>query len=348
LEAGVEEFLKYRQEILGNIPLVVVFTKLDLLVNMLEEDSLENGELFHAAALKARRLESLDKLCLKPVQVAAGDDSVSHVAVSIKESYEDSLATLDETTKNIKAYINDDAAHCIAAIAQRVNISLKIALTIVVGEKRYWKALVASSKFQGHTVKACLHVIHKDVVTVWNFNDPDNILLKDDFKAGLLDTPTLKVGEAKDLQKTVESSVTMIAALVTIIAGVAGTGGAALPIVVPVVGIAVLGKLAHDMYKASQDVVRQLMAYIVDLTCVMQIIFLLASTRNGVVNAEVVGIAMQAYEQVHRKNVHADINDFSLVMAPGRRDYVLDKIKELITSHSIRDEELPTLRQQLP
>jgi acetyl-CoA carboxylase carboxyltransferase component len=43
----------------------------------------------------------------------------------------------------------------------------------------------------------------------------------------------------------------MIAALVTIIAGVAGTGGAALPIVVPVAGLAVLGKLAHDLYKAS-------------------------------------------------------------------------------------------------
>ena len=92
------------------------------------------------------------------------------------------------------------------------------------------------------------------------------------------------------------------------------------------------------------------MAYIVDLTCVMQIIFLLASTRNGAVNAEVIGIAIQTYEQAHRKSVHAAINEFSvnLAMAPGRRDYVLDKIKELITSHSIRDEELPTLRQQLP
>ena len=60
----------------------MVFTKLDLLVNMLEEDSLEKGELFHDAALKERRLESLDKLCLTPMQMAAGGDSVSHVAVS--------------------------------------------------------------------------------------------------------------------------------------------------------------------------------------------------------------------------------------------------------------------------
>ena len=82
---------------------------------------------------------------------------------------------------------------------------------------------MASSNFRGHTVKACLHVIHKDVVTVWNFGDPDNvgcpslssfrwtdnnvdhmkILLTDDFKARLLDTPNLKVSEAQDIQKTV-------------------------------------------------------------------------------------------------------------------------------------------------
>ncbi|KAI9574097.1 hypothetical protein HD554DRAFT_2228359 [Boletus coccyginus] len=351
LEAGVEEFLKDRHQTLGNIPLVVVFTKLDLLVNTLETDCLEKGEPFHEAALRGRRQESLDRLCLTPVRTAAESDSVPHVAVSTKEGYEDSLAALiNETDKNIQMYVKDEAAHYIAAIAQRVNLSLKVALTIAVGEKRYWKTLMASPSFRGHTIKECLHVIHKDIVTVWNFNDPDNTLQKDDFKARLLDTPKLRVREARSIQKTVESSVTLMAALVTIIAGVAGTGGAALPIVVPVVGIAILGKLAHDLYKTSQDVVRQLMAYIVDLTCVMQIVFLLASTRGRAVNVEVIGIAMQAYERVHRNEVHADINDFNvnLAMAPGKCDHVLDKIKELIKNHSIEDEELQRLRQQLP
>lgn len=99
----------------------------------------------------------------------------------------------------------------------------------------------------------------------------------------------------------------------------------------------------------SQDVVRQFMAYIVDLTCVMQIIFLLASIGNGVVNVEVVAIAMRAYEETHRCNVHTDINDFSmnLTVAPGKRDLVLDKIKELIKNHSVGDEELSNLRRQL-
>jgi len=99
----------------------------------------------------------------------------------------------------------------------------------------------------------------------------------------------------------------------------------------------------------SQDVVRQLMAYIVDLTCVMQIVFLLASTGNGVVDIQAIAIAMRAYEEAHKSDVHADINSFSVnfAVAPGKRDHVLDKIKELITSHSVGDEEIPNLRRQL-
>ncbi|KAG8217987.1 hypothetical protein J3R82DRAFT_6160 [Butyriboletus roseoflavus] len=359
LEAGVEEFLKNRKEILGNIPLVVVLTKLDYLVNRLEAEALEEGEPLDETTLRAPTSESLEKFCLAPLRATAGSDSIPHVAVSIMEGHEESLSTLvDVTTKNIQKYIKDEAAHYMAAIAQRVNISLKVELTIAVGEKRYWKALMASSDFRGHTMKACLHVIHKDIITVWNFKDPDNTLDKDDFKAGLLHTPDLRVREIQNLQQTLlipvlsnarQSSITLIAALVTIIASVAGTAGTALPIVVPVAGIAVLGKLAHDLYKASQDVVRQLMAYIVDLTCVMQIVFLLASTRNGVVDVQVVGIAMEAYERVHRRDVHADISDFSvhLAVTPGKRDLVLDKIKELIRGYSIGDDQLPVLRRQL-
>lgn len=66
------------------VPLIVVFTKLDLLVNVLEADALEKGRLLHDAALKKCTLALLDKLCLTPVQRAAENNSasVAHVAVS--------------------------------------------------------------------------------------------------------------------------------------------------------------------------------------------------------------------------------------------------------------------------
>ena len=99
-----------------------------------------------------------------------------------------------------------------------------------------------------------------------------------------------------------------------------------------------------------QDVVKGLMAYIVDLTCIMQIIFLIAAVRPSMeVTPDVVRIAMKAYEQACRREVHADINDFSvhLAIAPGKCDIVLEKIKELIAKYRVSDEQISELRRQL-
>jgi len=132
------------------VPLVVVFTKLDLLVNALEGEALTDGGMLDDLVLEERKLESLERLCLQPVRAAAGSDCLLHVAVSsafeqhswsfsfrdmmlttAEGGYEDSLAALvDMTTENIRKYVKDEAAHYIATIAQRVNISLKVALTI--------------------------------------------------------------------------------------------------------------------------------------------------------------------------------------------------------------------------
>ena len=35
--------------------------------------------------------------------------------------------------------------------------------------------LLKSTVFRGHTLKDCLQVIRKDIITVWNFNDPDQV-----------------------------------------------------------------------------------------------------------------------------------------------------------------------------
>ena len=45
-------------------------------------------------------------------------------------------------------------------------------LTVII---EYWKMLLKSTVFRGHTLKDCLQVIRKDIITVWNFNDPDQV-----------------------------------------------------------------------------------------------------------------------------------------------------------------------------
>ena len=66
------------------VPLVVVFTKLDSLVNMLNTQALQTGQLLDGNALEERKREALEKFCLGPIRTAMGNDDVLSVAVSSK------------------------------------------------------------------------------------------------------------------------------------------------------------------------------------------------------------------------------------------------------------------------
>lgn len=37
----------------------------------------------------------------------------------------------------------------------------------------YWSRLAKSAFFSGRTLKECVQVLHRDIVAVWNFHDPD-------------------------------------------------------------------------------------------------------------------------------------------------------------------------------
>ena len=39
----------------------------------------------------------------------------------------------------------------------------------------YWTMLLKSAVLRGHTLNECLQVIRKDIITVWNFNDPGQV-----------------------------------------------------------------------------------------------------------------------------------------------------------------------------
>ena len=53
------------------------------------------------------------------------------IATTAEEEYEGSLSELvEKTTRNIEKHIKNEAAHYMATMAQRVNITLKVAATI--------------------------------------------------------------------------------------------------------------------------------------------------------------------------------------------------------------------------
>ncbi|KAH0826992.1 hypothetical protein J3R83DRAFT_4651 [Lanmaoa asiatica] len=185
------------------VPLVVVLTKVDLLDIQLEIDLPVNKALEHYKS------SHMKERCIGPLRETAGSDIV-HVTVSSEEGYSQSLSDLVKATnENMAKYHVDEAPRALASMAQRVSIKEKLELSIAYvsfgiclfpplltsitasGSKvrphfrdpvqllrmaiEYWKMLLKSAVFRGHTLKECLQVIHKDIINVWNFNDPDQV-----------------------------------------------------------------------------------------------------------------------------------------------------------------------------
>lgn len=89
------------------------------------------------------------------------------------------------------------------------------------------------------------------------------------------------------------------------------------------------------------------MAYIVDLTYVMKILFILAP--EGSITSEDAARALEVYEKSPYRNlVHFEIRDFCahFVAVPGR-DAVMEEIELLINRYSITDKEVIRLRGQI-
>ena len=96
----------------------------------------------------------------------------------------------------------------------------------------------------------------------------------------------------------------------------------------------------------SKKDVKILMAFIVDLICVMQIIFLLAS--GGRVTPETAALALRAYEENPKRCVHMCVERFDGNLGlPGGREHVLEKIEELVWRHSIAGQEIEELRRKI-
>ncbi|KAF8447265.1 hypothetical protein L210DRAFT_3525408 [Boletus edulis BED1] len=324
LDGGVEEFLKRRQDILGQIPLVVVLTKVDQLDIQLELDPPAN--------------EDLDKHFIGPLHKAAGSD-ITHVLVSVQDGYSESLSNLvGAMDKNMAKYHTDEAPRVVASIAQRISIKEKIELSIAYVPFEYWNMLLNSPVFRDHPLQECLQVIRQDIITVWNFNDPDRHLMDDNIIGALLRTDNL--GDASETPLNMALFASLLASSLE-----SGDMSVVAPLSASAISVAQTMYTAYDEKKKD---VKILMAYIIDLVCFIQAVFLLTSGGRVTVTPEIVNLALQAYDQP-RKIVHllVDAFDGKLGVLPGGRDHALDKIEELIWRYSIADHEIKELRQRI-
>jgi len=334
LETGVEDFLKRRKDILGDIPLVVVLTKVDLLDGQLEIDLPDNQ------TLKNFRLKYMDEHCIKPLYEAAGDD-VTHANVSVLDGYSESLSKLLKATdENMIKYRVGEAPRVMVAIAQRVSIKEKIQLSIKIGKQKYWNTLLKNAAFRGRTLDECLKVIREDIIQAWNFNDPDRCLMDDRITGNLLRTDNLEGATGAAASSNGESSDPGIYSFI------AGSEDPVYGFLPAVLRLAFPPLLVHKKYQEAKQDVKILVAYIVDLICLMQIVFLL--TSGGRVTEQTIALAVREYEAPRREVHHLiKMSDGRPGVLPGGRDYVLDKIEHLIWRFSITDDQIQELRQKL-
>ncbi|KAG1798752.1 hypothetical protein EV424DRAFT_467992, partial [Suillus variegatus] len=131
----------------------------------------------------------------------------------------------------------------------------------------------------------------------------------------------------------------------TIASILSSLSGPLLPIVVPIATGVVLAKWVYDTYQRTNIVLRRIMTYIVDLTCIMQILFLLAPT--GPISRHVIKIAIKGYEGTCKSDVHSAIQSHCVSVTRGGGDDALEKIVRLIKDHSIKAEDVQNLRTKI-
>ncbi|KAI6008052.1 hypothetical protein EDC04DRAFT_3146517 [Pisolithus marmoratus] len=320
LEDAAEAFLKIKKEVLGNTLTIVVFTKYDRLVSFMRQKMLGDPEAVQ---------RYMQEYCIQPIQDFTGDKAVSTIAVSSKPKYEQSLKALITLTQDMvsSGFASPEnqvsAVPLAAAGAQRMLPTLKIALSIDVGKQRYWQALGSSTNFLGYKMEDCLHVIHVDIVSVWNFYDPCRYLNSEKFR-NLIMHMVGKVDETTELTHQPSRKGTLDGGFPLI---------ALVPVILPLSAFVSLGKWVYESYQQHlQGVHKKFMAHIVDLTHVLEILFSLTEGMTAKkLTRTAIKLAYKAYCGSEWMNLtHTDIRSFECWSTA--RDVVLDKITSMISS----------------
>ncbi|KAI6127010.1 hypothetical protein F5141DRAFT_1210293 [Pisolithus sp. B1] len=298
LEDGTESFLRLRNDVLGNTPTIVVFTKHDRVDTFMRHKMRGDPEAGQ---------RYLQEFCIQPIQHFTGDKDIAHVAVSSKPKYVQSLEELirltqEKVSESFTSPGNQVSPVPLAAAgAQRMLPTLKVNFSIDVGKQRYWKALGTSANFWGHTMRDCLAVIHTDIVSVWNFYDPCQYLDSKEFR-------DMMMHMVERVDAPVEPNL-------------------------PPPRSNTLRRWVHESYQRLQDVPKMFMAYIVDLTHVLEILFsLTARMMAKQLTRTAIKLAYKAYYHSEWMTfIHTDIRYFQC--SSTARDEVLQKITSMIPSY---------------
>ncbi|KAJ6484732.1 hypothetical protein C8R45DRAFT_1098887 [Mycena sanguinolenta] len=212
----------------------------------------------------------------------------------------------------------------VSAIAQRASAMEKIDASIEIGMKRYWLSLGSSTELLGLKLEMCMKLLHYDITASWNFDD-DKLLNSDEFiqqikSVAQLVTPS--ESEANSWFAGQENLYTLL--------GLAGS--AFVSVVVPTLGAIGL------IYVNTPEVLRFLIAYIVDLTLVLDQLFLITLDHRPArrLAMDDIDLAVKNYRTSKRATVHNKIREYAnkaTVAEICRSTKAEEKVKELIQEY---------------
>ncbi|KAL0573415.1 hypothetical protein V5O48_008537 [Marasmius crinis-equi] len=338
LENGTSSFIR-ASKCLIQLPIIVAFTKYDALVSKVEneiesrvegEEGLDVDDEQFEKLVEEQARKEFSTICVAPLRTTSGNRFLSFVEVSTRTRYRKTLERLMQLTR---AQV-DEAVWLTWAIAQNTSASLKIDASIAIGRKKYWKGLAHG--MGRHNLKEFIRVIHDEIVTIWNFNDPYMHCNSPDFKAALSRL-------VQDLSDEVPRE--PLGRLITIVDAIATSNmPLALEIGLPISAGLSFAQWVYMTYRRSPTVIRVLMGYIIDLALVMQSLFWIVQARGEGqrVTKHLLRLAFEAYEASEggeRAWIHNAIAAFvtpSSLLRFGQKDLVLEKVETLITQNRFK------------
>jgi len=325
-ETGDENFLKLD---LGNIPVTVVFTQFDKLVNQIEF-KIKKSRLKNKSKEEIKDLiesdanDAFEEICVHPLNRL--NPKLHYAKVSTSRDYLDTCTELiGQTSELIEHFVNENSWF-LSAIAQRADVDLKIKASIRLGMKKYWRDLNSSTHFDGKPLIRCLVTIQQDILNIWNFSDDSHILIGNEFKAMLLRLiQDLGDPNSSDQRSAISQDIGPI---------LAELDAAGSPSNRPAPAFDWLFG-TYRMQALPAPTLCTLMGFIVDLTMVLERLFWIVFRRNiNTVNMNIIHEVFTDYNGSGNKNgVHQAIRAYVANINPTHHDEAHQEVARLIKVH---------------
>ncbi|KXN81010.1 hypothetical protein AN958_06472 [Leucoagaricus sp. SymC.cos] len=325
LEAGDERLLELAIEL--NIPIIAVFTKYDLLVKQfLINDKSGKPKQERLADSERKALDSLDSSVEKLHDIwkklSSTEIQMACVKMSISKDTDTKLIRemLINLTNVTRAKLRDVEGELWIpwAAAQQVN-ALKVSRVVVliftglsgalITDTEYWLDLGQSVAFEGQTIINSIRRIHDDVLKVWNFNDPNEILSGQGFITEMIGLVAPLIDNQTSTSQA--DSVSTVSDLIDVIEK-AGATALVLPLSAISLGVLAI-KFLYGKYQRFDSVAKLLATYIVNLILILHGIFMdiLPSDPPRALSHSLVADALTYHKSNLQTNPFDDVNSTS-------------------------------------